>query len=120
LPPAPPIARDLLARVVALDLRPDQAARLEALDRAWEREAEGLEEALREAERDFSSFMKDAQATRGASVQEIQRRSAEYSQLSATLRERRRRHADAALAVLVGWQRDRLAHEGRPDVGRDR
>ena len=109
LPPAPPTAREILDRSVALDLRGDQRVRLEALDRLWRREISGLEAEIGEAEREFSGFVKEAQGVRGVTAQEIQRRGAEFSQLSAELRERRQHHSEAALRVLADWQRTRLA-----------
>ena len=87
--------------------------RLEALDRLWRREIRGLEAEIREAEREFSSFAKEAQGARGVTAQEIQRRGTEFSQLSAELRERRLHHSEAALRVLADWQRSRLAQSKR-------
>ena len=115
LPPAPPTAREILDRAGILDLRGDQLVRLEALDRLWKSEVSGLEAAIHGARRELSSFMKEVQGGRGASVQEIQRRSTEFSQLSAQLRQRRQHHAEAALYVLTDWQRQRLA-QSRPPV----
>ena len=109
LPPAPPTAREILDRAMVLDLRVDQVVRLQALDRLWRSEAGRLEGAIREAEREFSAFVKEAQTSRGTSGQEIQRRSAEWSELSAALREARQHHAEAALGLLADWQRQRLA-----------
>lgn len=109
LPAAPPTAREILDRAVALDLWGEQRVRLEALDSVWSKEVSGLEAALQEAEREFSRFMKEAQGARGASIQEIQRRSAEFGRLTAELRERHQRHSEAALRVLADWQRERLA-----------
>jgi hypothetical protein len=100
---------------VALDLRGDQRARLETLDRLWRREISGLEAEIREAEHEFSDFAREMQGRRGVTAQEIQRRGTEFSQLSAELRERRRRHSEAALRVLADWQRTRLA-QARPFV----
>ena len=108
VPPAPPTAREILDRAFALDLRPDQMARLLALDRLWKAEARELEKAVQEAQRELASFMKDAQGSRGATVQEIQRRSVGFSDLSAALREKRRRHSEVALGLLADWQRQRL------------
>ncbi len=120
-PVMPPTAREILERAVVLDLRSDQMIRLQALDRLWTRELNGLEGEIREAEGALASFVQDAQTSRGASVQEIQRRSAEFSSLSATLRARRQRHAEAALQLLDEWQRQRFASV-RPaaEIGRDR
>jgi hypothetical protein len=115
LPPAPPTAREILDRGVALDLRGDQLVRLEALDRLWRREIGGLEAEIREAEREFSGFVKEAQGARGVRAQEIQRRGTEFSQLSTELRERRQRHSEAAVRVLANWQRTRLA-QAKPFV----
>ena len=109
LPRAPFTAREILDRGVALDLWGDQRVRLEALDRLWRRQITGLEAEIREAEREFAGFAKEAQGTRGVTAQELQRRGTEFSQLSAELRERRQHHSEAALRVLADWQRSRLA-----------
>lgn len=116
LPPAPYTAREIVDRAGVLDLGGDQLVRLEALDRLWRSEVSGLEAAIQEAERELSGFMKEAQGGRGASVQEIQRRAASFSQLSAELRERRQHHSEAALYVLADWQRQRLAQSRPPGV----
>ena len=120
-PPMPPTARRILDQATALGLTQAQMAELRALDRAWTSESGALEAAIRDAQRELSDFMQEAQASRGASVQQIQQRSAEFSRLSATLRERRRHHAEAALQLLDGSQRHRLAGAGPgAAVGRDR
>lgn len=110
VPPAaaPPTAREILDRRAALSLTADQAARLEALDVEWRKEAAELEPAVEAASQEFSRFMKDAQSSGGASVQEIQRRSVEFRELSAALRDRRRLHGEAAAHVLTESQRQRL------------
>ena len=119
--PVPPTARRILDQAVVLGLRHDQKVRLRTLDRFWTSEERELQVAVRDAERELSAFMKDAQASGGASVQQIQQRSAEFSSLSATLRERRQHHSEAALQLLDGSQRHRLAGAGPgAAVGRDR
>ncbi len=120
-PAAPPTARDILDRRAALSLTADQAARLEALDVEWRKEAAELEAALAAASQELSRFMKDAQSAGGTSVQEIQRRSVEFRELSAALRERRRLHSEAAAHVLTEPQRRQLAaatSTGTPGGGR--
>lgn len=120
-PPMPPTARRILDQAMVLRLTHDQMARLRALDRFWTSEEGELQAAIRDAERELSVFMKDAQASGGASVQQIQQRSAEFSRLSARLREHRQRHSEAALQLLDGWQRHRVAGAGLgAEVGRDR
>jgi hypothetical protein len=119
LPPAQPTAREILDRRVTLDLRGDQIVRLKALDRLWVREVSGLEAMAHDAEREFSIFATEAQGNKGASLPEIQRRSAEFGQLSAELRERRHQHSDAALRVLAEWQRQRLAQSRQPHRGEE-
>jgi len=108
-PAAPPTARGILDRRAALSLTADQAARLEALDVQSRNEAAELEPALAAASQELSRFMKEAQSAGGTSVQEIQRRSAEFRELGAALRERRRLHSEAAAHVLTESQRQRLA-----------
>jgi hypothetical protein len=118
-PPAPPTATDILDQRVALDLRGDQIVRLKALDRLWTREVRGVTAMIHEAEREWAVFVSDAQGGKRASLPEIQRRSAEFGQLSAELRERRQHHSEAALRVLDDWQRPRLAPP-RPPVAERR
>ena len=110
--PLPPTAREILDRAVALDLTDHQVIRLHALDRLWTSEASRLEAAIQMAEGEFSAFMKTAQASGGASMQEIQSRSAELRRLGTLLRERRQQHSDAAVGLLADWQRQRLAKAG--------
>ena len=120
--PLPPTALEILGRAVALDLSNHQVIRLHALDRLWTSEASGLEAAIQVAEGEFSAFMKAAQASGGASTQEIQSRSAELRRLGALLRERRQQHSDVAVALLADWQRQRLAKAAiaTGDTRRDR
>jgi len=107
-PPAPaPSAREILDRGPALGLSQEQAARLRALDAEWRRQSSELQAAIEGERRQFSAFMKEAQEGRGASLQEIQRRSANLRDLSATLREARWRHALASAEVLTEQQRRR-------------
>jgi len=105
-PPAPaPSARDILEWGPAVGLSREQAARLRALDAEWVRQSSDLQAAIEDEERQFSAFMKEAQGGRGASLQEIQRRSANLRDLSATLREARWRHGLASTEVLTEQQR---------------
>ena len=108
-PPAPPTARQILDRKVTLSLTAEQAGTLTALDRTWQEESAPLEAALREAEGEFSRFLKETQANGRTSLQEIQRRSADVRELSAALRDRRLRHAEASTNVLNEIQRRKLA-----------
>src|SRR5262245_2551334 len=86
LPPAPPTAAEILDRQGSLGLRGDQVIRLEALDRLWAREVGGLVARIHETEKEFSVFVREAQETAKVSLSEIQRRSAEFRQLSGELR----------------------------------
>jgi hypothetical protein len=114
-PPAPPTAREILERGAALSLTADQKAHLAGLDRKWREESAGLETALQAAEVEFSRFMKEAQAGGRTSLQEIQSRSAEASDLSASLRERRRIHAEVAARILTTTQRQELFRGTSPE-----
>jgi hypothetical protein len=96
LPAAPPTARVILDRAVVLDLEGHQLVHLEALDRVWRRETSGLGAAIHEAERELSAFMKEAQGSKGASIQKSTAVDG-ISQLSAELRARRQHHSEAAL-----------------------
>lgn len=105
-PPAPaPSARDIFDRGPAVGLSSEQAARLRALDAGWRRQSRELQAAIDDEERQFSAFMKEARDGRGASLPEIQRRSANLRELSATLREARWRHGLASAEVLTEQQR---------------
>lgn len=108
-PPAAPAARQILGRGMALSLTADQKRRLEILAGEWASESARLEAELQAATAEFSRFMGEAQGSRGTSVQEIQRRSADVSELSALLRERRRLHGEGAAGLLADWQRAKLA-----------
>jgi len=105
LPAPAPSAREILDRVPAVGLSREQAARLRALDAEWVRRSSALQAAIDDEESQFSTFMKEAQGGRGASLQEIQRRSANLRDLSATLREARWRHGLASAEVLTEQQR---------------
>lgn len=104
-PVMPPSAREILDRAIILELRHDQMMRLRALDRLWRHELSGLERDMQDAERECSSV----QASGVASGPEFQQRALEFSRLGATLRDRRQRHAESALGLLAGWQRERFA-----------
>lgn len=114
-PPAPLTAREILEHGAALSLTVDQKAHLAALDRKWREESAGLETALQSAEVEFSRFMKEAQAGGRTSLQDIQHRSAEASELSASLRERRRIHAEVAARILTTTQRQKLFRGTSPE-----
>ena len=105
-PRAPaPSARDILDRGPAVALSREQTTRLRALHAEWVRRSSELQAAIDDEERQFSAFMKEAQGGRGASLQEIQRRSANLRDLSATLREARWQHGLASAEVLTEQQR---------------
>ena len=104
----PPTARDILYGGVLLDLNAAQRTRLRELDATWARPSAAAQAELDAAIASFSKFMDAARATGRTSLQEIQRRSSQISELSAALREQRRLHTDAAAAILTDWQRARL------------
>jgi hypothetical protein len=108
-----PSAREILDGAALLSLTAAQWTHLRALDATWSREAGRRQDELDAAMAEFSRFMTEAQRTRRTSLQEIQRRSAEISALSAVLSERRRLHGDAAAALLTEWQRRKLAEVPR-------
>lgn len=118
-PPPLPSAREILDRRAALALGEEQTRRLEALAGDWSSESARLDASLQAATAEFARFMSEAQAGRGASFQEIQRRSADVSQLGALARERRRRHGEAAVGLLADRQRATLA-QGPGPAGGDR
>jgi hypothetical protein len=107
-PAQPPTAGEVLSRAEVLQLRPEQAARLRALERAWRADVASLEAALGAASADFERFVADARRGGGASVLEFQRRSADLQALSAELRERRAAHSRHAVETLTNAQRDGL------------
>jgi len=104
-----PTARTMLERGTALSLTKAQTTRLEILDLRWKAQVAGLEAAIKQEEAAFAQFMREAQATGKASVQEIQRRSADLRAMSESVRERRQLHADAVLDVLTESQRQMVA-----------
>jgi hypothetical protein len=110
--PAPPArmptAREILTRRTEFAITSSQAARLEALDRDWNEKTLGLDAALDTARQEMSRYM-DSSGARGASLAELTRRSAEFRELSAELRERRRLHAEAAAEVLAESQRRQVS-----------
>jgi hypothetical protein len=108
-PSALPNARAILDNSTALALSKAQQLRLEALDQRWVSEAGELETAVRQEQEAFSRFMQEAQAHGKTSVSEIQGRSANLRELSATLREQRQRHAEAAAGVLTKAQQQLLS-----------
>ena len=114
-PPAPPAAREILGRGLALSLTVDQKRRLEVLAGEWASESARLEAEIEAATAEFSRFMSEAQARRGATLGEIQRRSADAIELGARLRERRQLHGEAAAGLLTDRQRMSLA-QGTPAV----
>ena len=109
----PPTARDILDGGVLLDLTAAQRTRLRALDATWASQSAAAQAELDAAMASFSKFMDETRATGRTSLQEIQRRSGEISELSAALREQRRLHAHAAAAILTDWQRSRLGEVQR-------
>jgi len=104
-PPPAPSAREILDQGPAVGLSRNQAARLRALDAEWVKQSSDLQATIDDEERQFSAFMKEAQRGRGASLQEIQRRSANLRDLSATLREARWQHGLTSAEVLTEQQR---------------
>lgn len=104
-----PTARAILDHRAALALSKDQQLRLETLDQRWNSESVELETAVRQEQETFSRFMLEAQARGKTSVSEIQARSANLRELSATLREQRQRHAVAAAGVLTEAQQRLLS-----------
>jgi hypothetical protein len=116
-PAHPPTAGEVLSRAEALQLRPEQAERLRTLDRTWRAEVESLEAALRAASAEFERFVAEARRGGGASVPELQRRSADLQALSAELRERRAAHSRHAVETLTNAQRDGLRRKTVNAVG---
>lgn len=105
---APLTAEEILARSGPLSLTRAQRRRLETLASEWRAGSAKLEADLDAAVSEFSRFMDEARAGRGASLAEIQRRSADVRDLGATLRAQRAVHAEAAARVLTDSQRTRL------------
>jgi hypothetical protein len=109
VPVAPPTARDLLAQADTLGLTASQRARLATLGSSWERESRALEAEVKVAADALARFMAQAQQEGRASIDEIRRRSMDYQELSAALRERRARHGHEALDGLTAEQRALVA-----------
>jgi hypothetical protein len=98
-------------------LRPEQTARLRTLDRVWRADVASLEAALQAASAEFERFVAEARRGGGASVPELQRRSADLQALSTELRERRAAHSRHAVETLTDAQRDALRREPVNAVG---
>ncbi|HSB78379.1 MAG TPA: Spy/CpxP family protein refolding chaperone [Candidatus Methylomirabilis sp.] len=113
--PSLPTAREILEHGVDLALTPDQRGRLTALDRQWKQESAGVQAVAEAAGRDLSQFLQE-QGSGKVSLQEIQRRSADYRGLSQELRELRQRHAEATRQVLTDPQRQTLATIPSPHI----
>jgi hypothetical protein len=91
---------------------------MSVLARRWAADDRAAEAAAVAAGDELGRFLRET-ASGGVSLAEIERRSAAYRTLSAELRERRRRHGEAAAAVLTPGQQERLGrlHAG-PEGGR--
>jgi len=116
-PAQPPTAGEVLSRAEALRLRPEQTTRLRTLDRAWRADVASLGAALQAASAEFERFVAEARRGGGASVPELQRRSADLQALSAELRERRAAHSLQAIEILTEAQQDALRREPVSAVG---
>jgi hypothetical protein len=118
-PGAPPprilTAREILDRRSELAVAPAQIARLETLDRQWKERNRDLDAALEAAQQEVSRYMQ-AQAAGRTSLAELERRSADFRELSAELRERRRLHAEAAMEVLTEPQRRHVLPATSPET----
>jgi hypothetical protein len=113
--PVLPTAREILEHGADLALTPDQQGRLAALDRQWKQESAGVQAVADAAGRDFSKFLQE-QGSGKVSLQEIQRRSADYRALSQELRELRQQYAEAAANILTNSQQRTLALQTSPDT----
>jgi hypothetical protein len=113
MPAPPPTARDILDHGALLHLKAEQRARLRALDARWTAESAAAEAGLRAATDEFARSMEQARAAGRTSLTDIQRQSAEIGELGAEMRDARRRHADAAAAILTEWQHGRFRDIGR-------
>jgi hypothetical protein len=108
-PRALPTARAILDTSATFALTKAQQMSLETLDQRWRSEVDELETTVRQEQEAFSRFMQEAQAHGKTNVSEIQSRSANLRELSATLREQRQRHAEAAVGVLTKAQQQLLS-----------
>jgi hypothetical protein len=113
--PALPTAREILEHGADLALTPDQQGHLAALDRQWKQESAGVQAVADAAGRELSRFLQE-QGSGKVSLQEIQRRSADYRALSQELRELRQQYAEAAAEILTKSQQRRLALLASPDT----
>jgi hypothetical protein len=119
LPAPPPTAAQVLEQGDALRLTAEQRARLDRLARQWAKEVAQVDAAIQAARTAFESFTAAATTGGGASVQEIQRQSADLQALSVELRERRLRHSRRTMDLLTDAQRSALRAESlHPPGGR--
>jgi len=103
-PVLPPTAQEVLERADELRLSREQVRRLLALEQEWNAETARLAAAVRAASAEFELFAASAKGGGGASLQEIQRRSADLQALSLELRERRSAHSRRTLELLTDAQ----------------
>jgi hypothetical protein len=107
--PAQPPAADiefLLDRSDELALTDAQVQRLRDLSRQWEASTADQRAAADRAAREFDAFMKQtSKSGKPAALEEIQRRAATVSELSAALAQARRSYWQRALLVLEPDQR---------------
>jgi hypothetical protein len=116
-PAAPPrllTAHEILSRA-DLGLASGQVERLQALDLEWSERNRGLLASVEAAQAELSHFM-ETQGTGRANLAELERRSADFRELSAELRQRRTLHAEAAMDVLTEPQRRQLVPATSPET----
>jgi hypothetical protein len=114
-PPRPITARGVLEGRAQLGLTASQAARLEVLDRDWSERNRDLDAALEAARQEVARHVESQPGGR-TSLAELERRSADFQDLSAELRQRRRLHADATLEILTEPQRRQLVPATSPET----
>lgn len=107
-PALPPTADEVLKRAEELSLSREQVRWLSSLKQKWTAETARLEAAVGAASAEFDEFAATAKGGGGASLREIQRRSADLRDLSVELRERRDAHSRQVLELLTDWQRTKL------------
>lgn len=106
-PPFPDVAT-LLRRRSDLGLTPTQTQRLQALERAWQRQAAGPQAALAARSGEITGYLNGARSDQRLDVEDLRRRGAALSALSAALAAQRHQYWHRGLALLRPDQRQKL------------
>ncbi|MCS6861022.1 MAG: hypothetical protein NZT92_11965 [Abditibacteriales bacterium] len=103
-----PEISSLLARREELKLTAQQVKEIEKLQAEWERVSAPLRAQADQAAERFQRWMEEAQQRGGVAIDEVQRRGAEVSALSARIVRQRHVYWESALQLLTAEQRQQM------------